>query len=65
MIKLVARKHARCSVDRDVCEYIADTEADVVDLPKAYPGSTCIVVASGNAYMVNASGEWALFGGEA
>lgn len=28
-------------------------------------GSTAIVVSTGNVYMMNASGEWVLFGGEA
>ena len=46
-------------------ECIADTEADVDNLPKCSAGSTALVVATGNLYMVNASGKWALFGGGA
>ena len=44
-------------------EYIADTEADVADLPECITGSTALVVESGAVYMVNASGVWAEFGG--
>ena len=47
------------------CECIADTEADVDNLPKCSAGSTALVVSTGNLYMVNASGEWKLFGGGA
>lgn len=47
------------------CEYILDTEADVPNLPECCVGSTAIVVASGNVYMVNASGVWTKFGGGA
>ena len=47
------------------CEYILDTEADVANLPKCVTGSVALVVATGNVYMVNASGVWKPFGGEA
>lgn len=60
-------------MDRKVCpvtnteqrEFLCDTENDVESLPECNTGSTAVVIASGNVYMVNASGEWALFGGEA
>lgn len=44
-------------------EYICDTEADVANLPKCCPGSTAVVVATGNLYVVNASYQWVKFGG--
>lgn len=43
-------------------EFILDSEADVADLPAAYPGSIAMVVdGSSKVYMVNASGEWKEF----
>jgi hypothetical protein len=48
-----------------VFEFIADTEADVASLPQCKPSSTALVCATGNVYIVNASGEWVKFGGEA
>ena len=44
-------------------EFICDTDADVANLPKSCAGSTALVVESGKYFMVNASGEWAEFGG--
>ena len=45
-----------------ITEFVADTEADVQNLPtdlnKVYPGSTCIVVATSEVYMLNSSGAW-------
>lgn len=44
-------------------EFILDSEADVADLPAAFPGSTAIVADETAAiYMVNASGEWKKIG---
>lgn len=45
-------------------EYICDTDADFKDLPKRNPGDTAVSAATGNVYVVNASGEWVLFGCE-
>lgn len=47
-----------------VKEYICDTEADVANLPKAKPGSSAVVCATGKVYIVNASGKWVEFGAE-
>lgn len=44
-------------------EFICDTDADIAKLPKCCAGSTALVVESGKYFMVNASGEWAEFGG--
>ena len=46
-----------------VTEFVADTDNDVKDLPTSvYPGSVCIVAASTNVYILNASKQWALLG---
>lgn len=46
-------------------EFLVDTDADVANLPECCPGSTALVAATGNVYIVNASGNWVEFGGEA
>lgn len=46
-----------------VTEFVADTDNDVKDLPTSvYPGSVCIVAASTNVYILNASKQWVLLG---
>ena len=44
-------------------EYILDTEDDVKDLPQDCTGSSALVVETGNVYIMNASGNWSLYGG--
>lgn len=44
-------------------EFICDNDADFTDLPKSAPGSSAVSVETGAVMMVNASGEWAKFGG--
>lgn len=44
-------------------DFICDTDADFVDLPKCATGSCAISIASGNVQMVNTAGEWVAFGG--
>jgi hypothetical protein len=42
-------------------EYIADTEADVLDLPHigdCLPGSTCFVIATSAVYMLGNDDVW-------
>ena len=63
MVTLVSKR--RWGIGSYQCEYILDTEDDVANLPKCGTGSTALVVATGNVYIVNASGEWKLFGGGA
>lgn len=46
-------------------EFLLDTEADVSDLPESAPGSAALIAATGSVYIVNASGRWVEFGGEA
>ena len=44
-----------------VKEFIADTTADVANLPdsnETAPGSTCLVAGTGDVYIMNASGNW-------
>ena len=50
------------NVSTYITEFVADTEDDIKDLPtspnEVYPGSTCIVVATANVYMLNNKKEW-------
>lgn len=42
-----------------VTEFVADTEEDIEKLPtNVYPGSVCIVAATGNVYILNNQKEW-------
>lgn len=50
--------------NKDHNEFICDTDADFADLPKCNPGDTAVSTATGNVYVVNASGNWVAFGGE-
>lgn len=45
-------------------EFVADTEEDVSSLPECCAGSSALVSATGNVYIVNASGSWVAFGSE-
>ena len=40
--------------------FIADSVADLADLPKVNMGSTCYVIATAEKYMINSKGEWVL-----
>lgn len=45
-------------------DFIIDTDADAADLPETCAaGSTALSCASGNVFIVNASGEWVILGG--
>lgn len=44
-------------------EFVCDTEADIAKLPSCGCGCTALVIATGNVYIVNASGQWVKFGG--
>lgn len=47
-------------------EYIIDNDEDVQNLPTTCAaGSTALSCATANIFIMNASGEWVLFGGEA
>lgn len=60
-IKRTKREFCVCTGEY-LCEFFLDTEADVEELPKCGTGSTALVTATGNVYVVNASGAWAKFG---
>ena len=63
-IKCIGQKW--CPDARDYSkELILDTEADVSALPECCPGSTALVCSTGEVRIVNASGQWVVFGEEA
>lgn len=42
-----------------VSEFIADTTADLEDLPKSvYPGSTCLITSTSDVYVLSAQKKW-------
>jgi len=42
-----------------VTQFVADSEEDIAELPTSVqPGSTCIVVATSNVYMLNNQKVW-------
>ena len=61
-IKLVAREYVPF-LDDYKCDYVVDTDSDFGNLPNACTGSTAVSVESGSVRVVNASDEWANFGG--
>ena len=61
--KLINEEYCAC-VDAQRKEFLCDTDADFTTLPKCCTGSTAVSVATGNVYVVNASGNWVAFGGE-
>lgn len=48
-------------------EFIADTEADVANLPTSEDeveiGASCLVISTANVYMLNSSRTWVELGG--
>ena len=60
-IKIINREYCAFNDDYRI-EYICDTEGDVANLPPSCVGSTA-VLPSGKVYIVNASGNWVVFGG--
>ena len=62
-IKLTTMKHRSCMDDFQK-EYIADTDADLENLPECTgTGSTAVSLESGKIKVVNTQGEWVDFGG--
>lgn len=61
-IKLVAREYVPF-LDDYKCDFVVDTDSDFDKLPNACTGSTAVSVESGTVRVVNASDEWANFGG--
>ena len=60
--KLIKEKYS-VHVDARKKEFLCDTDADFANLPEACVGSTAVSAATGNVYIVNASGNWVAFGG--
>lgn len=62
-IKMMARDYNVCCDDYK-CEYIADTDADLANLPECTrTGSTAVSLESGKVMVVNTQGKWVVFGG--
>ena len=57
------RKWANCLNDYQYA-FVLDSDADVANLPKCATGSMALVRKGGKIYMVDASGEWGIFGEE-
>lgn len=61
--KMVARDY-NCCGNNYKCEYIADTDADLENLPECdCVGSTAVSLESGRVMVVNTQGKWVEFGG--
>lgn len=39
-------------------EFVCDTPDDIKNLPRCDMGSTCIVISTGEVYMINSQREW-------
>lgn len=62
-IKLISRKYCACQ-DDDIKEFVADTDADLENLPEGCgTGSTAVSIESGKVMVVNTQGKWVAFGG--
>ena len=61
-IKLMSREYVPFTHDYR-CEYICDKDADFASLPESSVGSSAVSVETGAVQVVNASGNWAKFGG--
>ena len=62
-VKLISRKYCACQ-DDDIMEFIADTDADLNNLPPcSSTGSTAVSIESGKVKIVNTNGKWVTFGG--
>lgn len=62
-IKMVNRNYCAFT-DVYKYEYIADTDADLDNLPECPgTGSTAVSIESGKVMVVNTKGEWVVFGG--
>lgn len=62
-VKMMARDYNSCCDDYR-CEFIADTDADLENLPACTrTGSTAVSLESGRVKVVNTKGKWVEFGG--
>lgn len=55
MVKLVANNGQPAY---GICEYVCDSPDDIKKLPFCDMGSTCIVISTGEVYILNGSNEW-------
>lgn len=60
--KMINKEYCSC-LDDYKQDFIVDTEADIATLPECCTGSSALVVETGSVYIVNASGDWVVFGG--
>jgi hypothetical protein len=60
--KKISERFCPC-INDFVREYIADTDADLENLPKSGTGSTGVSLESGKVKAVNTQGDWVNFGG--
>lgn len=55
MVKLIANNGKPVY---GVCEYACDSPDDIKELPSCEMGSTCIIISTGELYMMNSNNEW-------
>ena len=60
--KLIEKEFSYVLKD-SVCSFICDTDTDVASLPKCRCGSSALVIATGDVYVVNTAGAWTKVGG--
>lgn len=60
-ISIIGKKWVPGTISDMTVDYLCDTDADFVRLPKSIPGSKAVSVLTGNIKVVNASGEWVDF----
>ena len=53
-------KELRVDVQYNTCEYLADDVSDIQDLPTDAPGSTVLIAATSDVYILNNQGQWVL-----
>lgn len=61
-IKLISKEYC-AFLDDYKCEFITDSNSDFEELPTACTGSAAVSIETGEVRIVNASGEWSVFGG--
>lgn len=55
MIKLIANDGDKMY---GIKEYVCDTPEDIKNLGSCSMGSTCLVISTGEVYMINSEKEW-------
>ena len=62
MVKEIKREYSILQGE-SVSSYICDGDADVSNLPECACGSSALVIATGDVYVVNTQGAWTKVGG--